>query len=72
MFNCGNDLNENSLNSMYDVFSKEQMNLMNSIKSDKEVDEKREKSIQKKLTLLNTLMISLLLYRSLLKKEQQS
>lgn len=65
-----NDLNEQSLNNIYDVFSKEQMSLMNTIKTDKDIEDKREKELHKKLTLLNTLMINTLRYRNLLKKQQ--
>ena len=72
MFNCGNDLTEQSLNQVYDLFSKEQMNHMNTLKTNKEVDEKREKSIQKQLSLLNTILISILRLRNLRKKEHQS
>ena len=72
MFNCGTDLTEQSLNQIYDVISKEQMNHMNTIKTSKELDEKREKSIQKQLSLLNTIMISILRLRNIQKKETQS
>lgn len=64
-----NDLNEQSINQMYDVFSKEQMSLMNSMKTDKDIEDKREKSIQKQLSLLNTIQISILRLRNLRKKE---
>ena len=72
MFNCGNDLTEQSLNQVYDLFSKEQMNCLNTLKTNKEVDEKREKSIQKQLSLLNTILISILRLRGLRKKKHQS
>ena len=71
MFN-GNDLNEQNLNQMYDMFSKQQQSHMNTIKTSKELDEKREKSIQKQLSLLNTIMISILRFRNIQKKETQS
>ena len=67
MFN-GNDLNEQNLNQMYDMFSKQQQSHMNTIKTSKELDEKREKSIQKQLSLLNTIMISILHFRNIQKK----
>ncbi len=71
MFNCGNDLTEQNLNQMYDLFSKEQMNHMNTLKtSSTDIEEKREKSIQKQLSLLNTIQISILRLRNLKKKEQ--
>ena len=71
MFN-GNDLNEQNLNQMYDMFSKQQQSHMNTIKTSKELDEKREKSIQKQLSLLNTIMISILRFRNIQKKEAQA
>ena len=71
MFNCGTDLTEQSLNQIYDVLSKEQMNHMNTIKTSSEIEEKREKNIQKQLSLLNTILISVLRLRNLRKKEQQ-
>lgn len=71
MFNCGTDLTEQSLNQIYDVISKEQMNHMNTIKTSNDIEEKREKSINRQLSLLNTILISVLRLRNLRKKEQQ-
>ena len=71
MFN-GNDLTEQSLNQMYDMFSKEQMKHMNRIKTSNDLEEKREKSINRQLSLLNTILISILRLRGLRKKEHQS
>ena len=71
MFN-GNDLTEQSLNQIYDLFPREQMNHMNTIKMSSEIEEKREKSIQKQLSLLNTILISVLRLRNLRKKEAQA
>ena len=71
MFN-GNDLTEMNLNQMYDMFSKQQQSHMNTIKTSSDLEEKREKSINRQLTLLNTIMISILRLRNLQKKEQQS
>ena len=72
MFNCGTDLTEQSLNQVYDFFSKEQMNHMNTIKTSSEIEEKREKNIQKQLSLLNTIMLSVLRLRDLKKNEAQA
>jgi hypothetical protein len=66
----GGDFNEQSLNQIYDLFSKEQMSLMHTIKTDKDIEDKREKEMHKRLTILNTLMINILRYRNLLKKQQ--
>ena len=57
MFNCGTDLTEQSLNQIYDVLSREQQSHMSTIKTSSEIEEKREKSIQKQLSLLNTIML---------------
>lgn len=66
----GNDLTEQNLNSIYDLLSKEQMNHMNTLKtSSTDIEEKREKGIQKQLSLLNTIQISILRLRNLRKKE---
>lgn len=66
----GGDLNEQSLNQIYDLLSKEQMNHMNTLKtSSTDIEEKREKNIQKQLSLLNTIQISILRLRNLRKKE---
>jgi hypothetical protein len=70
MFNCGNDVTEQNLNQVYDLFSKEQMSLMNTIKTSTELEDKREKSVQKQLSLLNTIIISILRLRNLRKKQQ--
>ena len=71
MFN-GNDLTEQSLNQVYELFSKEQMNHMNTIKTSNDLEEKREKSINRQLSLLNTILISILRLRGLRKKDHQS
>ena len=39
------------------------------MKTDKDADDKKEKGLHKKLTLLNTIMISILRLRNLRKKE---
>lgn len=72
MFSCGTDLTEQSLNQVYDFFSKEQMNHMNTIKTSNDIEEKREKSINRQLSLLNTIMLSVLRLRNLKKKEAQA
>ena len=67
-----NELTEQSLNQVYELFSKEQMNHMNTIKTSNDLEEKREKSINRQLSLLNTILISILRLRNLRKKDQQS
>lgn len=61
-----NDLGEPQLNRMYDDLSKEQMRLMTEFKN---TDEKAKGiDIQKQLTLLNTITISILRFRNLRKQ----
>ena len=64
MFN-GNDLTEANLNQVYDLFSREQQSHMNTIKTSNDIEEKREKSINRQLSLLNTIMLSVLRLRNL-------
>ena len=71
MFN-GNDLTEANLNQVYDLFSREQQSHMNTIKTSNDIEEKREKSINRQLSLLNTILISVLRLRNLRKKEAQA
>jgi hypothetical protein len=71
MFN-GNDLTEANLNQVYDLFSREQQSHMNTIKTSNDIEEKREKSINRQLSLLNTIMLSVLRLRNLKKKEAQA
>ena len=60
------EVNEASLNQIYSTFSTEQMNLMQSFKASDEED--IQKAIQKKLSVLNSLLISLIRFRNLLKQ----
>ena len=57
------DLTEQHLEKLYDDFAKDQMRLMNEMKNCKEPEH-----IQKQLTILNSLMISVLKLRNLKKK----
>jgi hypothetical protein len=60
-------ITENYLNRCWEDFSREQMKLMTDIKTGKE--DKEEKKLQRELTLINTIMISLMRLRNLKKKE---
>ena len=62
-----NEMNESYLDRLYDDFSKEQYKLMEQIKQN--VSPKDEQNITKQLTLLNTLMMTVLRYRNLKKKQ---
>ena len=68
----GNDLTETNLSQVYDLFSREQQSHMSTIKTSNELDEKREKSINRQLSLLYTIMLSVLRLRNLRKKEAQA
>lgn len=58
-----------SLDRLYDELSKEQMRLMSDFKTDASSSEMtKDVAIQKQLTLLNTIMISVLRLRNLKKK----
>ena len=61
------ELTEQSLNKMYDDFSKEQMKLLSDIKNEG-AELSKDIQIQKQLSLLNTLMINTLRLRNLKKK----
>lgn len=58
-----------SLDRLYDELSKEQMRLMSDFKTDASSSEMtKDVAIQKQLSLLNTIMISVLRLRNLKKK----
>ena len=66
----GCDITEQYLNRVYEDFSKEQMRLMTALKNGGEMEEAdKELSVQRQLTQLNSLMISLLRFRNFRKKE---
>ena len=64
------NIDECYLNEMYDTFSREEIRLLNDLKSDKEPTKKKEAEVHKQIKLLNSLMVTTLKYRSL-KKELQ-
>ena len=66
--NC--DISEQYLNKTYEDLNKEQMRLMNDLKSNSGENEEssKEVDIQKQLTLLNSLMREVLKLRNLRKK----
>lgn len=61
-------MNEQYFNRSYDEYQKEQMKLMNDLKNDTQME---DKDIQKQLTLLNTITISILRFRNLRKIIQE-
>jgi hypothetical protein len=66
--NC--DITEQSLNKMWEDFSKEQLRLMGDIKTGKEEGE--EKDIHKQLTQINAIMMGLIRLRNLKKKKSDN
>lgn len=60
------DITEQYLEKVYEDFSREQMGLMTEMKNSKDPETAtKQKDIQKKLTMLNALMIGVLRYRNL-------
>jgi hypothetical protein len=62
-----NNITEEYLNSLYDNLHREQMTVMNSIKSSNN-EVSKDKDNQKQITLINTLMINTLRLRNLKKQ----
>lgn len=62
-----NNITEEYLNALYDNLHREQMSIMNSIKSSNN-ELKQDKDNQKQITLINTLMINTLRLRNLKKQ----
>ena len=64
----GSDITEQYLNKLYEDLSKEQMRLMNDLKSSSNIEGDKEKDITQQFTFLNTLMTTALRYRNLKRK----
>jgi len=63
----GTEINESYLDRIYEDFSKEQSKLMEQIKQNTE--HKKEQDITKQITILNTLMMQVLRFRNLKRKQ---
>jgi hypothetical protein len=59
-----NELNENTLNTIYDNFQREQLKMMNDLKNVNTDDDLKAKHIQKQITLINTININILRFRN--------
>lgn len=57
-----NELNENTLNTIYDNFQREQLKMMTELKND--CIDIKAKHIQKQITLINTININILRFRN--------
>jgi hypothetical protein len=74
MNSCGfsNEINPQYLDKLYDDLSREQMKLLNDLKTDISTDVAKDVAVQKQLSLLNTLVVSVLRLRNLKKKASLS
>lgn len=68
----GNELTPQYLDKLYEDLSREQMKLLNDLKTDITTDVAKDVAVQKQLSLLNTLVVSVLRLRNLKKKLSQS
>ena len=59
-------MGEQSLNRIYEDFSKEQIRLMNDIKNGGDLG--KDKDIQKQITMINTITINIIRFRNLRKQ----
>lgn len=71
-FGFGADITTQYLDRLYDDFSKEQLRLLGDLKTDVSTDVAKDVAVQKQLSLLNTLVVSVLRLRNLKKKLSQS
>ena len=71
-FGFGTDITTQYLDRLYDDFSKEQMRLLGDLKTDVSTDGAKDVAVQKQLSLINTLVVSVLRLRNLKKKLSQS
>lgn len=60
------NMGEQSLNRIYEDFSKEQIKLMNDIKNGGDLG--KDKDIQKQITMINTITINIIRFRNLRKQ----
>ena len=71
MMNFSNDISSQYLEKVYDDLQQEQLRLMNSIKNDRDDDEKKQSSVQKQISAINTINMNLLKLRNHKKKSQE-
>lgn len=69
--NFNADISEQYLMKVYDDLQQEQLRLMNSIKNDRDDDEKKQSSVQKQISAINTINMNLLKLRNHKKKSQE-
>jgi hypothetical protein len=66
MSHFGNDITEQYINKMYEDLQKEQLKLMNDLKTG--TDGAKESTITKQISLINTINVALMRFRNLRKK----
>jgi hypothetical protein len=66
MSSFGNDITEQYLNKIYEDLQKEQLNLMNDMKTG--CDNVKERDITKQITLINTINVAVMRLRNIRKK----
>lgn len=71
-FGFGNEITPQYLDRIYDDLSREQLRLLGDLKTDVSTDVAKDVLVQKQLSLLNTLVISVLRLRNLKKKASLS
>lgn len=71
-FGLCTDISTQYLDKIYDDLSREQMKLLSDLKTDITTDITKDVAVQKQLSLLNTLVVSVLRLRNLKKKISQS
>ena len=64
----GTDISPQYLDKVYEDLSREQMRLLGDLKTDVNTDVAKDVSVQKQLSLLNSLVVSILRLRNLKKK----
>lgn len=64
----GTDISIQYLDKVYEDLSREQMRLLGDLKTDVSTDVAKDVAVQKQLSLLNTLVVSVLRLRNLKKK----
>lgn len=71
-FGFGTDITTHYLDRLYEDLSREQMKLLSDLKTDVSTDIAKDVAVQKQLSLLNTLVVSVLRLRNIKKKASLS
>tara|TARA_R110002126_G_scaffold20268_1_gene75227 strand:+ start:657 stop:884 length:228 start_codon:yes stop_codon:yes gene_type:complete len=71
-FNFGTEINPQYLDKIYEDLSREQMKLLSDLKTDVSTDISKDVLVQKQLTLINNIVVSVLRLRNIKKKTSLS